>query len=603
MNTLFKLSTLSLALTTTAYAAETIPTYIGDEIVVTATRTAQKASETLSGVTVITAQDIANAGQQTMAELLQAKAGAEIRSTGGPGQPITLFLRGTNSNHVLVLVDGVRMDNITTGTTTLEAIPLETIERIEVLRAPASSLYGSEAIGGVVQIFTKGGKGTPHFTLNAGVGSYNTQTISAGFGGESGATRFHFQAGQNQSSGFSATNPAESYNYNPDRDGYRNTHASANVTHALTASDEIGATVLTSDDTIHYDAGLGTDDVKTQKSHAYSVYSRNRINPVWTSLLKLGQGVDDYSFPVISYAVRSLQNQATWQNDLKLDIGALSLGIDRLSQRLASTSTFDKTNLTVNAVFAAYQGNFGAHRIEASARHDVNSQFGNHDTGNVAYGYHFNPAWRASVSAGTAFKAPSFQDLYYPGYSNPNLKPERSRNWEAGVQYTEQGQQIEVRYFDNHIADLIVSPPPTYLPSNVNKARIEGTEIIYKGEAVGLALNANLTLQRPRDEATGKRLRSRATQHLSLDVSKAIGDWRFGGELVASGARFDGTTEAPATRMGGYGLFNLIARHDINKTLSLNARWNNVFGKQYELAQGYNTPGSNVFVSLQYQPK
>lgn len=602
MNTLFKLSPLALALASTVCAAETIPTYVGDEIVVTATRTPQKASETLAGVTVISAQEITNAGQQTIADLLQAKAGAEIRSTGGPGQPITLFLRGTNSNHVLVLVDGVRMDNITSGATALEGIPLESIERIEVLRAPASSLYGSDAIGGVVQVFTKAAKGAPHFTLNAGVGSYDTQNVAAGFGGETGATRFQFQLGQNQSSGFSATNPAAGiYYYNPDRDPYRDTHFSAKVAQTLSVDDEIGGTAFASDSVIHYDAGLGTDDVKNQKLRAYSVYSRNRINPTWTSLVKFGQGVDDYSFATSS--TRSLQNQASWQNDLKLGGGNLSLGIERLSQKLASTTGYDKVNRSVNSLFAAYQGDFGAHSLLASARRDDNSQFGTHDTGNLAYGYHLNPAWRATISAGTAFKAPSFQDLYYPGYSNPDLKPERSRNWEAGLRYAEGKQVAEVRYFDNRITDLIVSPPPTYLPSNVNKARIEGTELGYKDELAGFALNANLTLQRPRDEATGKRLRSRAAEHLSLGVSKPVGDWQFGGELVASGTRFDGTTEAPTTRMGGYGLFNLIARHEISKELSLSARWNNVFGKQYEQAQGYNTPGSNVFISLQYQPK
>jgi len=604
MKSPFKLSLLALAFSNIA-CAEEVPLYTGDEIVVTATRTPQRTSETLVGVTVISAQEIANAGQQTMAELLQAKAGVEIRSTGGPGQPITLFLRGTNSSHVLVLVDGVRMDNITSGTTALEAIPLESIERIEVLRAPASSLYGSDAIGGVVQIFTKAGKGAPHFTLNAGLGSYNTQNVAAGYSGELGATRFQFQLGQNQSDGFSATNPAATFNYNPDRDPYRDTHFSAKVAQTLSANDEIGGTAFASDGVIHYDAGLGTDDVKNQKLRAYSVYSRNRINPVWSSLVKLGQGVDDYSFVNTSYpsSTRSLQNQASWQNDLKLDRGNLSLGIERLSQKLSSTTPYDKVSRSVNSLFVAYQGDFGAHSLLASARRDDNSQFGAHDSGNLAYGYRFNPAWRATIGAGTAFKAPSFQDLYYPGYNNPNLKPERSRNWEAGLRYAEGKQVIEARYFDNRIENLIVSPPPEYLPDNVNKARIEGTELVYNGELGGFDLNANLTLQRPRDEATGKRLRSRATEHMSLGVSKPIGDWRLGGELVASGARFDGTTEAATSRMGGYGLFNLIARYGISNELSLSARWNNVFDKQYELAQGYNTPGSNLFVSLQYQPR
>ncbi len=592
-----------LAVSFPAFGAE-IPLFDGGEIVVTATRTAQKVAETLSSITIISSQEIAAAGQQSLAEVLQAAAGAELRTTGGRGQPTTIFLRGSNSNHVLVLVDGMRMDNVTSGTTALESIPLEQIERIEVLRGPASSLYGSDAIGGVVQIFTKSGTGTPRVSASAGLGSYSSQSLSAGFGGETGGTRFNLQAGQNHSEGFSATNPAAGpYGYNPDRDGYRNTHFSAKVAQALTPGNEIGADIFASDSTIHYDAGLGSDDIKNQRLRAYSIHSRNRINPVWTSIVKLGRGEDSYSFANTAWpsSTDSAQNQASWQNDLKLGIGNLSLGAEHLSQKVSGTTAYDQTERTVNGLFAAYQGDFGAHGLQTSVRRDDNSQFGQHDTGSLAYGYRFSPAWRASASMGTAFKAPSFMDLYYPGFSNPNLKPERARSQEMGMQYTTESQHVDLRYFDSRISDLIVFAGMT--PENISKAHIEGVELSYRGEMAGLALRAGLTLQQPRDEASGKRLRGRAAQHLSLGASKGFAGWQLGGEVVASGARFDSSDEAPASRMGGYGLFNLSARHEISKALSLSVRWNNVFDKEYELAQGYNTPGSNLFASLLYQPK
>lgn len=592
-----------LAVSFPAFGAE-IPVFDGGEVVVTATRTPRKITETLSSITVIGPEQIAAAGQQTLGEVLQAAAGAELRTTGGPGQPATIFLRGSNSNHVLVLVDGIRMDNVTSGATALESIPLEQIERIEVLRGPASSLYGSDAIGGVVQIFTRSGTGTPRVSASAGLGSYNTQSLSAGFGGKSHDTRFNLQAGQNQSDGFSATNPAAGpYGYNPDRDGYRNTHFSAKLARNLTPDDEIGASVFASDSTIHYDAGLGGDDLKKQKLRAYSIHSRNRINPMWTSTVKLGRGEDSYSFANTAWpsSTDSTQDQASWQNDLKLGFGNLSLGAERLNQKVSGTTAYDRTERTVNGLFAAYQGDFGAHGLQASARRDDNSQFGQHDTGSLAYGYRFSPAWRASAGMGTAFKAPSFMDLYYPGFSNPNLKPERARSREVGMQYTAGMHTVDVRYFDSHISDLIVFAGMA--PENISKAHIDGVELSYRGELAGLGLRASLTLQQPRDEDTGKRLRGRAAQHASLGVAKGFAGWLVGAEVVASGARFDSTDEAPASRMGGYGLVNLTARHEINREFSLNARWNNVFDREYVLAQGYNTPGSNLFVSLQYQPR
>lgn len=594
-----------LALSFPAFGEE-IPAYQGDEIVVTATRTPQKISETLSSVTTISAQEISAAGQQSLAELLQAAAGAELRTTGGPGQPATIFLRGSNSNHVLVLVDGMRMDNVTSGTTALESIPLTQIDHIEVLRGPASSLYGSDAIGGVIQIFTKSGSGTPSLAVSAGIGSFNTQSLTARFAGEAGDSHFSFQAGQDSSDGFSATNPAAGpYYYNPDRDGYRNTHFSVKASHKLTPDSEIGVGIFASDNAIHFDAGLGNDDLKKQKLRAYSAFSRNRINSAWTSTIKLGRGEDSYSFANTAWpsSTDSTQEQASWQNDLKLGIGNVSAGIDYLEQKVSSSTAYDKTGRTVSGLFAAYQGDFGAHDLQASVRHDDNSQFGMHDTGNLAYGYRINPEWRAMASTGTAFKAPSFMDLYYPGFSNPDLRPEQSRSHELGLQYAAAGQHVDIRYFDSHITDLIIFSGTSMRPENISKAHITGTELIYHGELAGINLRANLTLQQPRDEATGKQLRSRADQILSLGASKFVAGWQLGGEVVASGERFDSNSESPSSRMGGYALLNMTFRREISKELFINARWNNVLDKQYELAQGYNTPGSNIFVSLQYTQK
>ncbi|TCV84295.1 TonB-dependent receptor domain-containing protein [Sulfurirhabdus autotrophica] len=601
----FKLTLISLALTGTAFADD-ITTFQGGDIIVTASRIPQKLSTSLQSTTVITSDDITKAGQQSLPELLQIKGNVEIKTTGGLGQQSAIFMRGANSTHTLILVDGVRLDNVTAGTTALEHIPLSQIERIEIVRAPASSLYGSDAIGGVIQIFTKNGKNAPGVSISAGVGSNQTQNLNAGFGSTFGNTNFYLQTGYLYNNTFSTTNAGAGNYYNPDRDPYRNTNLSAKIAHTLNADHEIGANIFLVDGTAHFDGyNSKLDDTKIQKLRTYSVYSQNQFTSIWQSLLKLNRGQDDYTFVNTAYPshTRSDQDQITWQNDLSLDIGKVSVGLEYLKQHVDSTTTYNKTDRNVRSAFAVYQNDLGDHSIQASARRDNNSQFGVHDTGNLGYGYRFNPNWRMTAGAGTAFKAPNFQDLYYPGFSNPNLQPERSLGTEAGMHYANGHNRFDATYFENKIDDLIQYDSTLGYPINISKARITGMEAMFETKLAGVLLHANLTLQKPIDEITGKRLQNRATQFGSITLSKGFGAWTIGSELTGSDARFDSRTESSSSRMGGYGLINLTTSYKASKELTFNARINNVFNKGYELVKGYNTPGINLFVGLQYQPR
>jgi vitamin B12 transporter len=202
----------------------------------------------------------------------------------------------------------------------------------------------------------------------------------------------------------------------------------------------------------------------------------------------------------------------------------------------------------------------------------------------------------------TAFKAPTFNDLYFPGFSNPDLQPERSLNRELGLNYQSGGTAFTATYFDNRISDLIVLDS-NFVPQNLGQAKIEGVELGYNAIFDGYRIGARLTLQDPLDSATGLMLPRRAKEYGSLALSKASGSWTWGGEVLASSARFDQAGEAEGTRMHGYGLFNLTAIYALDREWSVRARWNNVFDRAYELAQNFNTPGSNVFVAVQYQPK
>jgi vitamin B12 transporter len=582
--------------------AEDISTFDLGTIVVTPARAPQPLDTTLQSVTVISADDIAQAGQQTLPELLQTRGNVEVKTVGGPGQPAAVFIRGANSTHTLVLVDGVRLDNVTSGTTALEHIPLAQIDHIEILRAPASSLYGADAIGGVVQIFTKGAKGTDGLDISAGFGSYRTQNFGLGLRRGFGDTHLQIQLAHSDSQSFSATNARAGAYFNPDKDPYRNSSISAALTHTINPDNVIGLSVFQAEGTVHFDGyASNMDDTKIETLNTYSVFSRNRIMPNWQSQLRLSRGIDSYRFvnTASPSSTRSVQDQISWQNDLTLGAGRLSLGLERLDQRVTSTVNYDKKDRTVDSVFGVYQRDLGQHSVQLSARHDDNSQFGGSDTGNLAYGYHLNPAWRVTAGVGTAFKAPSFQDLYYPGYSNPNLKPERSMNQEVGLRYGAGDTHFSATYFDNRITDLIIFVFPR--PENVNKARITGLELAYGTRFTDWNVESNLNLQHAVDERTGKRLQLRSEVFGTVAITRRLGAWVAGGELAASGDRFDSTTESPASRLPGYALVNLTANYAVSRQLTIQGRWNNVFDRQYELAKGYNTPGSNVFVGLNYQ--
>jgi len=577
-------------------------------VIVTATRLPQAQSQTLQPVKVIAAEDIAQAGQQSIVEVLQSLGGVEITSTGGFGQPSSVFMRGANSGQTLVLIDGMRISSATTGTTALENLSLAQIERIEIVPGEMSSLYGADAIGGVIQIFTKSGKYTPGANVSVGAGSYDTHSASAGINSRADKTDFSVNVGYFKTKGFDATKSslpsgAPNPNNNPDLDGYRNANFSGKLAQHLDERNEIGFTAFWSDGKTHFDNGPTTDDLNHQTLSAYSVYSRNHINSIWQSLLKAGQSTDDLvvtgAFPG---SFRTTQPQFSWQNDVKVGPGTAIAGLEYLAQKVASDTDYTQTHRTIKSAFAGYGGEIGKHAWQVNVREDSNSQFGDHGTGSLGYAYRLTSGLRFRFGAGTAFKAPTFNDLYFPGFSNPDLRPERSRSAEAGVNYQTGNNRLTVTYFENQITDLIVFDPATSTPQNLSQARNKGTELSYEGTFWGLKANSKLTVQDPVDESTGKLLPRRAREYGSVVLSNATGPWRLGGELVASGARFDQPNEASGTRMHGYGLVNLTASYALDRDWSIRARWNNVFNREYELAQNFNTPGSNVFVSLQYQP-
>ena len=592
-----------------AAGAQQPPVYEGGETVVTGGRIPQKLSDALRSVVVITASQIEASGQLTLGEVLQLYGGVEMASNGGPGSPVAIFMRGANSTHTLVMLDGMRLQSATSGTTAFENIPPSQIERIEIVPGPVSGLYGSDAIGGVIQIFTKSGRYSPGASVSAAVGSYGTRSLDASFTGARERTEYAVSAAHVQTDGFSATNPGVPFGqYNPDDDGYRNASLSAKVLHHFDASNELGAAALYSRGSAHFDDGPANDSHTDQGLTTWSIHSRNQLTGAWESLLRVGSSRDDStSFAAFPGAFRTDENQALWQNTYRLGGAALVAGAEYLGQEVAASADFTTTKRTIRSIFAGVTGDYGDHGIQANVRRDDNSQFGAPTSGSVAYGYRFAPGARARLAYGKAFHAPTFNDLYYPGFSNPALVPEQSRNREVGLDYEAGTQRIAATYFDNRISDLIVFvfDPVTFegAPVNLAKARIHGLELSYRGRWLGTWVRAQLTVQDPRSEPDGLLLQRRAKRHASVSATRDTGPWRFGVELYANGERFDSADESPASRMHGYALVNLTAERRLGNDWSIALRWNNVGDTKYELAQGFNTPGSNVLLTVKWTPQ
>ncbi len=478
-----------------------------DPVAVTASRNPQPIAELLADLTVISSEELLRSGAQSLAEVLQRQPGVEITVNGGPGSTSGAFLRGANRGQTLVLIDGLRVGSSSVGATSLEAIPLDQIERIEILRGPASSLYGADAIGGVIQVFTKQAEGSAFVpSVGAGYGTYDTRNGSAGLRGALGPLRFSVQAGGTRSAGYNAIVNPENFSYNDDRDGYAAQNVGLNAVLPWAAGQELAVQYFQNRLNNQYDGGPGFDDRTITTLEAWSVASRNRLHERWLSTLTAGEGSDDSLSQTGfgDYPFKTTQRQYTWQNDFTLPAGALSVILERRDEHLDTDAGFAVTDRTTNSATGVYQFRYDAFAVQANLRHDHSSQYGGKTTGGLALGYTFSPAWRVTAGYSTGFKAPSFNDLYYPFFSNPDLQPETSRNTEAAVYWTAArgGVRWEARAvgYHNQVDELIVfqcDADFNCVPRNVARATLEGVTLGLDVAWGDTRVKASLDLQDP----------------------------------------------------------------------------------------------------------
>ena len=577
-------------------------------IVVTETRSPQSAQDALGDITVIDHDEIERAGPGGLAALLQRMPGVEITRNSGPAAVTGVFLRGNKPAHTVVLIDGVRVGSASTGTATVEAIPLQNIDRIEILRGPASGLYGADAVGGVIQVFTRRPGGALSANASAGYGTYDTREVSAAGSGSAGPLRFSGSASHRASRGFNAIRDTADFSFNPDRDGYVANSGSATLAVPWSKDHEISASVLRSRLDAQFDAGPDHDDRTITTIESASLQSRDRLTSFWSSRVMLAQSTDDSlsrtgfgDFPF-----RTREHQYSWLNDLGLPVGVLTLGVERREERVRTDAGFAVTERNTNAVLALYQWSSGAHALQANVRNDNSDQFGARTTGGVRYGYRLSSAWRFTAAASTAFKAPTFNDLYYPGFSNPDLVPETARNVEGGITWhgASRGASWEARAvaYRNRVRDLIVfqcNAQFVCAPRNVDRATLQGATLSLDVRHAGSSIAASVDIADPTDDRTRKLLPRRARVHGALTAAHEVGPVRLTLETVASTHRFDDAQNA--VRLAGYGVLNVAAEWTIARAWSVLLRADNVLDRNYELASRYATGGRTVFAALRWQ--
>ena len=605
-------------------------------LVTTPTRKSENQKNIIANTTVITEEEIEQAGLSSLAELLQKQSGIEISNLGGPGKVSSINIRGTSSTHSIILLDGMRIGASTSGMTAIENLPLSQIEKIEIVRGPASSLYGQDGIGGVIQIFTKKGREGFHPYLSIGYGRYQTKQLNAGISGGNKTTSYALNISGTNTDGFSAFVPDSSKasnTQNLDKDKYKNRSISSTLSYNLNKDYKIDLQYFLTTGRNMFDnrfANFSPDQNYRDKSkqEVYAMKTTGQINKLWESSIKIGKSTDLYSAqqhynmdtfvydPDVVDLYETTQYQMTWQNNIKLNKGSLVMLYDFLQEKIDTTDLYDKTKRTNNGFVLGYNIEYNQNTLQTSLRKDLNSQYNNETTGNIGYAYQITPQWKISSSFGTAFVAPSFNHLYSSvdswALGNPDLKPEKSKNIEGSIKYQDNSKSFSLTAYQNAIKDFIIyeaiAENSRTNTQNLNEAKIQGVTLTGDQSFEQIQLKGSLTAESPKNKDTNKYLPRRAKLYGNLSINYYIQEWIFGIEQIGSGSRYD--DKANNNKIEGYMITNLIANFALNEKTTINFRLDNAFDKAYALAyEGsqssstgyiYQTPGRSLYTNLRY---
>jgi vitamin B12 transporter len=588
-------------------------------VVITGTREPESLGRSTADIVVIDDDVIRTSRADSVEDLLRRVAGVQIVRNGGPGQNSGFFIRGASTNSTVVLIDGVRIGSATLGQAEFEALNLAQVERIEVLRGPASSLYGADAVGGVVQIFTRKGDGPARWQVGADVGGYRSYRGDAGASGSAGAWDYALSLSHDQSRGVSANAPHDQFgSFNPDRDGFKRDAGQMQLGYTPAPGHRIAVHLLETRLDSRYDSAefappdflpdASPDFRNRLKTRVASIDYRGKTSSLWTTTLQGSSAVDDLtSGGNTKSRFVTRREQATWQNALAIDADQqLLIAYEHVDER----STADVFGGTVarrnDAGVLGYSATFGVHSLQADLRRDDNSAYGGNTTGRLGYAIALPAGVKLRALAGTTFRAPTFNDLAFPGFGVPTLRPERGRSVEAGASWQGDAASVSATVYRNRVRELIVFEPdrrfcpadPAYdfgCAANTQRARLQGASIAADGRWRGVEGRIGLELLDAKDADTGVRLARRAAHQESIALDYVAGAWRTGVSALFVGSRPD-----TGIVLGGYGVLDLRVAWRPRPAWQVEARLAIALDRTIEPVRDYRGLGRQAWLGVRY---
>lgn len=568
-------------------------------LVVTAALAPRTSDESLSSVTLLEEATLRRQDPTSITDLLRGQPGVDVTSNGSFGKSSSVYIRGTGNEATTLLIDGIRLRSATAGGSAWSYLDPRMFERAEIVRGPRGSLYGADAMGGVVQLFTPEGGGEPAPRISLGGGSFDTQRYSASLSGAEGGTRYHFAASRFDTDG-------QPVRRGGDDMGYDNTTALARMSHTLDSGAELGVLALRARGTTEYDesGSLATTDYVQQVA---GIYGELPITDSWRSRLTLSEARDESVNHAYDSILDTQTRTARWENTLSAGAHELIIGAEYMNDSVENSDTgfgpYDVKERDNKAVFSQALLDFSPVAVQASLRFDDNEAYGEEVTGSLALGYDLDTHHTLRASYGTAFEAPTFNDLYWPGYGNPDLEAETSETFELGVRGQYARWFWDAALYQTDIDNLISWQQMGEPTINVPTTRIRGVELSAGAEIDDWTLSTALTYTDPEDRSTGNRLPRRASQSLRFDVDRELGEWSLGGSWVAQNHRYDDA--ANQNRLGGFGLLNLRAGWEFAPMWSARVTLENALDKEYTTAKffdgdDYINAGRSAFLSVHF---
>lgn len=566
-------------------------------VVVTAALAPRTADQSLSSVTVLDEATLRRQDPTSITDLLRGQPGVDVTSNGSFGKNSSVYIRGTGNESTVLMIDGIRLRSATAGGAAWHYLDPRMFQRAEIVRGPRGSLYGADAVGGVVQLFTPDSEeGGPHPRISVGGGSFDTQRYSAGFSGSSGGTRYSFAGSHFTTDGTPVRRGGEDK-------GYDNTSGLVRLSHTFDGDAEVGVLALRARGSNEYDGG--ENDFVQQVA---GIYGELPVTDYWRSRLTLSEARDEFdSVDSFGFSIIDTRTQtARWDNTFTFGAHQLIAGAEYDEDRVSGTTDFDVNSRDNTAVFVQGLFDFEPFAVQASLRYDDNESYGDEVTGSLALGYDLDARHTLRASYGTAFRAPTFNDLYWPGDGNPDLNAETSETVEFGVRGQYERWYWDLAAYQTDLDDMIAWAPTDsglWAPMNINEARIRGVELSTGMKIDDWTLATALSYTDPEDRQTGNRIQRRATQSLRFDVDRELGDWSLGGSWVVQNHRYQDA--ANQDRIGGFGVVNLRAGWQFAPLWSARLSVENALDKEYTTARfsngdDYLNAGRAAFVSLHF---